>query len=317
MAKIVSSTCLAIAVALCSQAAQAQSARTFVSAARGDDANPCNSIAAPCRTFQAAHDKTLSDGEVTVLDPGGYGSLIITRSINIINDGAGEASVLVSGGAVGILVNAPPAGYVNLRGITVQGIGFGGGRGIAFNTGFALTIENCVVRNHTDVGIDLRPAGNNHFAILNTLVADNGGRAGIYIQTCCAGTVTAQFDRIQLYNNSHKGLEVNGGASPAGANISAVVTDSVAANNLATDNLNGGAFAVHTVNAATTLTVVRSVIHGNGLGLNASGASILRIGQSALTRNARSWIGNVQSYVDNYIDGNGDANPAPPAVAMK
>ena len=317
MAKIVSSTCLAIALALCSQAAQAQSVRTFVSAARGDDANPCNSIAAPCRTFQAAHDKTLSDGEVTVLDPGGYGSLIITKSISVINDGSGEASILVSGGAIGILVNAPPAGYVNLRGITVQGIGFGGGRGIAFNTGFALTIENCVVRNHNDVGIDLRPAGNNHFSILNTLVADNGGRAGIYIQTCCAGTVTAQFDRIQLYNNSHEGLEVNGGPSPAGATISAVVTDSVAANNLSSDVTFGGGLAVHTVSAATTLTVVRSVIHSNGLRLKAIGASILRIGQSALTRNATSWVGNVQSYGDNYIDGNGDSNPAPPAIAMK
>src|SRR5947199_6194201 len=123
--------------------AQAQLARTVVSAASGNDANDC-SRATPCRTFQAAHDKTLSDGEITVLDPGGYGSLTITKSISVVNDGVGEASILVSGGAVGITINGGGAAYINLRGITIQGIGFGGGSGILFNSGFALTITHCV-----------------------------------------------------------------------------------------------------------------------------------------------------------------------------
>src|SRR5262245_61723968 len=85
--------------------AHAQLARTFVSAADGNDVNDCNRNT-PCRTFQAAHDKTLGSGEITVLDPGGYGAVTITKAISIINDGVGEAGVLVSGGLNGITINA-------------------------------------------------------------------------------------------------------------------------------------------------------------------------------------------------------------------
>src|SRR5215467_883770 len=84
--------------------AQAQLSHTAVSALRGDDANNCG-VATPCRTFQRAHDAANDQGEITVLDPGGYGSLTITKSISIVNDGIGEASVLVSGGGTGITVN--------------------------------------------------------------------------------------------------------------------------------------------------------------------------------------------------------------------
>jgi hypothetical protein len=84
--------------------AEAQLARTFVSSL-GNDANDCGRLT-PCRTFQRAHDQTLSLGEITVLDPGGYGAVNITKGISIINDGVGEAGVLLSGGLIGIAVNA-------------------------------------------------------------------------------------------------------------------------------------------------------------------------------------------------------------------
>ena len=83
---------------------QAQLSHTFVSAASGNDTSNCN-ISTPCRTFQGAHDKTNDQGEITVLDPGGYGGLIVNKSISIVNDGVGEASILVSGGGVGVTVN--------------------------------------------------------------------------------------------------------------------------------------------------------------------------------------------------------------------
>jgi len=102
--------------------AQAQYVRTCVSA-NGNDANTCH-CTTPCRTFQRAHNQTLSDGEITVLDAGGYGPVTITKSISIVNDGSGEASIIVAGDApikTGITVNAPAGGYVNLRGLTIQG----------------------------------------------------------------------------------------------------------------------------------------------------------------------------------------------------
>src|SRR5262245_10199242 len=106
MTRIMPFLLAAIALAFCTAVdpAQAQLARTFVSAATGNDANACDR-AAPCRTFAQAHASTLANGEITVLDPGGYGAVTITKTISIINDGVGEAGVLVSGGANGITIN--------------------------------------------------------------------------------------------------------------------------------------------------------------------------------------------------------------------
>src|SRR5215471_8982863 len=87
---------------------------TYVSAASGSDANSC-AFGAPCRNFQRAHDQTNDQGVITVLDPGDFGLLTITKSINIMNDGGGEASIVVKGGATGITVNGGAGAYVNLR----------------------------------------------------------------------------------------------------------------------------------------------------------------------------------------------------------
>src|SRR5262249_7015403 len=144
--------------------AQAQLARTFVSSV-GNDANDCNRTT-PCRTFQRAHDTTLAAGEITVLDPGGYGGVTITKAISIVNDGVGEAGVLVSGGANGITVSAGSSDAVNLRGLTVKGIGFGGGKGIVLNSAKSLTIENSAIRtidgSGGGFGILAEPDGSTH-----------------------------------------------------------------------------------------------------------------------------------------------------------
>src|SRR5438128_6035110 len=160
---------LVFAAAMHVASAQAQLVRTCVSMAKGSDANSagfchCNT---PCRTFATAAANTFSDGEITVLDPGDYGGLTITKSISINNDSGGEASITVSGGLTGIIVNAPAGGYVNLPGITIQGVEFGGGSGLRFNSGFSLTMTNCVVRNHIKNGIEFFPNADSNLAVSN------------------------------------------------------------------------------------------------------------------------------------------------------
>src|SRR5260221_14271951 len=77
-----------------SSLAFAQATRTWVSGV-GDDANPC-SRTAPCKTFAGAISRTATGGEISVLDPGGYGAVTITKPITI--SGVGEqASILSSG----------------------------------------------------------------------------------------------------------------------------------------------------------------------------------------------------------------------------
>ena len=102
--------------------AHAQQARSFVSGLGSDTNAPNCTRTAPCRTFQVAHDNTIASGEITVLDAGSYGSVTITKNISIINDGVGEAGALVSGGGVGITVNAGAKDRVSLRGLTIKGL---------------------------------------------------------------------------------------------------------------------------------------------------------------------------------------------------
>src|ERR1700730_19437058 len=53
--------------------------RVFVSARSGNNANSCDNIATPCQTFAGAVTQLNSDGEVIVLDSGGYGPVTITH----------------------------------------------------------------------------------------------------------------------------------------------------------------------------------------------------------------------------------------------
>src|SRR5438093_6975450 len=62
--------------------AHAVIARVFVSV-NGNDANACEVITTPCRTFGAAINRVDTDGEVIVLDTGSYGGTTITKGVRI------------------------------------------------------------------------------------------------------------------------------------------------------------------------------------------------------------------------------------------
>ncbi|HEX8284162.1 MAG TPA: hypothetical protein VF588_12440 [Pyrinomonadaceae bacterium] len=60
-----------------SAAAHAQATLTWVSGV-GDDVNPC-SHTAPCKSYADAITKTAVHGEISTLDPGGFGAVIVTK----------------------------------------------------------------------------------------------------------------------------------------------------------------------------------------------------------------------------------------------
>src|SRR5215468_4700454 len=102
----------AITMAPLSRPANAQATQTWVSGV-GDDANPCSRIS-PCKTFAGAISKTAGGGEIDALDPGGFGSVTITKSITL--NGAGTlASIFAESGTSAITVNAGPTDVVVLR----------------------------------------------------------------------------------------------------------------------------------------------------------------------------------------------------------
>src|SRR5919106_243394 len=81
--------------------AHAQATRTWVSGV-GDDANPC-SRTAPCKTFAGAISKTAAGGFISVLDPGGYGNVTITKSITI--DGEAAHAGILAAGTKGVVIS--------------------------------------------------------------------------------------------------------------------------------------------------------------------------------------------------------------------
>src|SRR5262245_50108834 len=160
-----------LAVELTAAPAHAQN-RVFV-AAQGLDANPCT-FALPCRTFQRAHNVVAAGGEIDVLDPAGYGAVTITKSISI--QGHGFSGISAPAGDA-ITIGAGANDGISLRGLLIDGVGTGF-RGIRFNTGASLNMQDCLIRNFQNHGIDYGgPASvKTSLYITNTQIFEMGGK---------------------------------------------------------------------------------------------------------------------------------------------
>jgi hypothetical protein len=289
-------TLLAIA-ALPATPALAQ--RVFVGA-QGSDSNPC-SFALPCRTFQHAHDTVATGGEIDVLDPAGYGILNITKAISI--QGHGFAGISVASPHTGITINAGAADAVSLNGLLIEGSG-SGLFGITFSSGKSLIVENCVIRNTTQGGLEFSNAttGVETLSVSNSYIT-NVGASGLLITSTNTGAVTAAIDRSGFYGNT-VGVVLLGSGSGA---LNVTVTDSFASNNR---DGSGIGFDVDANNGPSSLTLTRVTASGNLVGVNAKGANAtLRLAQSTVSANNTGFAaitgGTILSYGDNYIDSNG------------
>jgi hypothetical protein len=165
------SNVLGIVLAICLHPApvQAQATRTWVSGV-GDDANPC-SRTAPCKTFAGAISKTAAGGEINVLDPGGFGTVTITKSISIIS--TVEAGVLAAG-TNGIVVSVLPTDRVLLEGLDIEGVNTGL-NGIQIIGGGRTTIRKCSIRNFTQNGVNLVGTASARAVIEDSLILNSAG----------------------------------------------------------------------------------------------------------------------------------------------
>ncbi len=178
--------------------AQAQATRTWVSGV-GDDVNPC-SRTAPCKTFAGAISKTAASGEISCLDPGGFGALTITKAISI-NCESVFGSILASG-TNGIIINAGASDHVFLRSLEINGA-VGGLNGIRIIAGGFIHIDNVRLYGFTNAGILVQ--ANEHTSVTNTHSINNG--FGIAI----AAGARATIGNAVFSGNSVAGLEVDGG----------------------------------------------------------------------------------------------------------
>ena len=309
---------LCVATICATTPVMAQATRTWVSGV-GDDANPC-SRTAPCKTFPGAISKTAAGGEIDVLDPGGFGSVTITKSITIASEGAGEGGVLVSG-TNGIVVSAGATDVVILRGLQIEGIGTGLS-GVRFNSGGSLIIEHSTIRNFRDsstgYGVYFAPNSNASLLISESSIVSNGSGAnggGIFIQPSSAATVLATVNNTSVFNNT-AGIRADG--STTTGRIDLVINNSTS-----TGNSRSGIVS-RTVPGAGIVNVVvnRSVSsnnHDSGVIANGTGAS-LRTGASVISGNgvgATAANGGVlSSFGDNQVIDNLAAGSAMSIIGL-
>jgi hypothetical protein len=296
---------LALAVTLPAIPANAQTAiRTYVSIS-GSDSNPC-SLTAPCRHFQAAVNATSLGGEVDSLDPGGYGSFIISQAITI--DGEGWSYVAPPTNGAAITINANPGDKVFLRSLSLNGIGVTGSTGILFNTGGILTVQASQIRNFSGDGIDFFTTSSPsvELSVTNTLVADNGGD-GINVQPSGNAAATAYFDAVEASDNALSGILLSG------ANSTGTITATADGTAAVGNGVNGAGYNVTAGTAsAVTLMLYHTVSannQGSGLEVTGAGAKIWADGGAVMSNLLHSWDitsgGVIETFSDNYVANNG------------
>ncbi len=274
---------LGVGLMLCSATlASAQASRTWVSGV-GDDVNPC-SRTAPCKTFAGAISKTAAGGEINTLDSGGFGTVTITKSITIINEGS--IGGVLAASTNGFIINAPGI-HVVLRGLDVNGFGTGI-NGIRFLQGASLTVENCRIYGFTGRGIEATNAAASLMFVKDTTVSGTAG-GGIFI----TGPVDTVLDNVRLERTGGPGLRVDNGE--------VTVRNSVVAGH-ASNGIVAAALGV--INADNT------VISGNSTaGVRAGSGGLVRLGNSTVIGNTSGLIsvgsGAIVSLGNNAVTGNG------------
>jgi hypothetical protein len=275
--------------------AHAQATRTWVSGV-GDDVNPC-SRTAPCKTFAGAISKTADKGEIDCLDPGGFGTVTITKSITIDGTtGAGFGSILAAG-TNGVNVNdsataSPNSIIVNLRNLSINGAGTGFD-GIRFISARQLYVEGCAVFNFkgnglNSDGLDIAPSTGTNFNIhVNNSSFQNNTGDGIR-QSTAIGTLNVSYDNVVLAGNNN-GLEATGGTG----NFSRGVVDNNSANGI-------------TISGGSIVNLSGSQITSNGNGVNCASPSTVRLSDNNIYRNTTglAGAGAYNSFGNNHILGN-------------
>jgi hypothetical protein len=256
-----------VAIALSVAPAHAQT-RTWVSGV-GDDANPC-SRTAPCKTFAGALSKTAAGGEISVLDPGGYGTVTINKAITINGEGT-LASIVMGGSGTAINVAAGASDQVILRNLSINGAG-GGNDGIFISSG-NVTIDKCFIYGFTSgyfggLGINITASGSLNVDIRDTALSNNSW--GVAAQTT-SGTVTVSLDNVHI-NASGIGV----------ATLTSGVLMSVR-----NSYIKNATTAVLTNSGASTITVDHTMLTNNGTAVNASASgSAIRMNEVSMFDNS-------------------------------
>jgi len=249
--------------------ANAQATRTWVSGV-GDDANPC-SRTAPCKTFAGAISKTAAGGEISVLDPAGFGAVNITKAITI--NGDGTLAGILSAGTTGIIVNAGVNDIVYIRNLSINGANTGL-NGIRYLAGKALHVENCNI-----YGIGNNSAGNGHGIFANLTGSGLLFVKDTNIKNCAVSGITVQTSAGFLGGTlEHVRLDAMPTGLLIGNNSFVSVRDSVI-------NFNTTAGVSITGSGTPTGSFDNCMINNNPTGISVGATGIMNLSSSTLESN--------------------------------
>jgi hypothetical protein len=270
----------------------AQATRTWVSGV-GDDANPC-SRTAPCKTFAGAISKTATGGEISVLDPGGFGAVTITKSMTLNGDGT-LAGILSSLAAQAILVNITTnlgTDKVVIRNISING-GGNGVRGVRFIDGDEVILDNVTISGMTDAGVDVAQTQNGNLFLHNVRIAKC--LVGVRTQST-AGAVSGTFDSVFIDGMTSHGIDC--------INNTALVMRNVEASRCV-----GSGFRCTA--ASVNMAIENSVSSGNNFGFESTIGN-LRIANCGMYFNNTNCSTGVLSAGNNRSAGNTTTNTPTP-----
>jgi hypothetical protein len=289
-ASLVAALCVC-AVSARAQAQQALATRTWVSGT-GDDTAVC-SRSAPCLTFAGAIAKTAPGGEIDALDPGGFGTVAITKSITIDGGGGIVASALAGASTAGpaIQINAAANDRVVLRNLRLTGINTTssapGTNGIAFNSGLSLAVENCVIQNFNSYGINFQPNIRAVLTVTDTIVEGSGTFGSTFGGGIIAATPAGSggLNRVTIKNTT---VSTSVSGITAGANTK-MDLDHVL---IAEGGVGGaGDYGLIANGSSTEIQVSFSTVSGNQFGgVHATGSSTIRFMGSSITNNNTNGI---------------------------
>jgi hypothetical protein len=319
-------SCL-LALAFTAAPAQAQATRTWVSGV-GDDVNPC-SRTAPCKTFAGAISKTANGGEINCLDPGGFGTLTITKSITIDCTGT-LGSTLNSGGINGFVINdsataTPGTVKVILRGVTVDGAGSTPGlNGVRFVSGRSLYMEDVFIQNqNSGFGVSLSPSGGTTVSLVMrnvSMVEGGSGATGGGISITLAGsltTVNATLDNVTIAGTGQgTGVRIDTTGATNGTGVRMTIDNSSISQHQTGISVTrpGGA-------SAAFVAVSDSILNGNTTAVATTGSVEVRLSGNVISHNTTGTspgTGFISSNGDNEFFANGsDGTFNPPGVVAK
>src|ERR1700692_2799812 len=300
---------IGIAISLCAMtsAAQAQATRTWVSGV-GDDANPC-SRTAPCKTWPGAISKTADCGEIDALDPGGFGTVTITKAITLDGGGGQVASILSSPGVNGVNVSAQAADVIILRNLRINGAG--GATGVQVNTAAKVVIEKCDIFGFNTAAVNVTPGSATTVNVKIQETTLNNNQAGVLSKPTGGATVNMSIDHSFIDANVGGAMKIDG---TGGGSSNVSVNDTSL-------SLNGGAGTngVRGASGNVAIDMMRDTITKNGgagvqANISGGGTSTVTVGESLLSNNATAWQAlngaSLLSYKNNQVTGAPGTGPS-------